>query len=61
MKMFFSYANIHLSHLNHCFETRGTRSLWNVFEAVQKLAARVLSGLKTLLLVFLSITKIFWG
>ena len=22
--------------LNHCFESRGTRSLWNVFEAVQK-------------------------
>ena len=35
--------------LNHCFESRGTLSLWNVFEAVQKT--------RTLLLVFSAVTN----
>ena len=33
--------------LNHCFESRGTRSFWNVFEAVQKTRSTCFIGSKT--------------
>ena len=45
--------------LNHCFESRGTRSLWNVFEAVQKTRSTCFIGSKNtrLRLVFLNPIK----
>ena len=45
--------------LNHCFQSRGTRSLWNVFEAVQNTRSTCFIGFKNtrLRLVFLNPIK----
>ena len=39
--------------LNRCSDSQRRRYLWNILKPSKKLAARALSGLKTLLLVFL--------
>ena len=45
--------------LNHCFQSRGTRSLWNVFEVVQNTRSTCFIGFKNtrLRLVFLNPIK----
>ena len=42
--------------LNHCFESRGTLSLWNVFEAVQRTRSTCFIGSKNTAACFLNVT-----